>query len=117
MPDPAGREPAVKYRMGPVIGNCPDIQKEPHMFEPRNIEPGERLTGKQKVVVAAMNLLLLSELTWAMYLGQQQTEDLTAVFLRTFIPLALVTIVGAKFLLRKFRPAHSKEQVAAQCQE
>jgi hypothetical protein len=87
------------------------------MFEPRRIEPSERLTRKQKAVVAAMNLLLLSELTWAMYLGQQQPEDLTAVFLRTFIPLALVTLVGARFLLRKFRPSRAKEQVSARCEE
>ena len=40
------------------------------MFEPRKIEESLRLTAGQRTVVIIMNLMLLAELTWAMYHGQ-----------------------------------------------
>jgi hypothetical protein len=75
------------------------------MFEPRKIDESRRLTAGQRAVVVIMNLLLLAELTWAMYLGQQDTGNLTAVFLRTFIPSAAVTLLASRFLLRRLQPA------------
>ena len=75
------------------------------MFEPRKIEEGRRLTAGQRTVVVLMNLMLVAELTWAMYHGQQDPENLTAVFLRTFIPSAAVTLIAARVLLRRLQPA------------
>jgi hypothetical protein len=75
------------------------------MFEPRPIQEERRLTIRQRVVVVIMNLMLLAELTWAMYHGQQDPENLTAVFLRTFVPSAAVTVLAARFLLRRLQPA------------
>jgi hypothetical protein len=77
------------------------------MFEPRTIEEARRLTAGQRAVVVVMNLMLLGELTWAMYKGQQDPGNLTAVFLRTFIPSAAVTLVAARLLLRRLQPAPS----------
>jgi hypothetical protein len=74
------------------------------MFEPRQIQEEQRLTAGQRVVVIIMNLLLLAELTWAMYHGQQDPENLTAVFIRSFVPAAAVTLVAARFLLRRLQP-------------
>lgn len=75
------------------------------MFEPRKIDESRRLTAGQRAVVVIMNLLLLAELTWAMYLGQQDPGNLTAVFLRIFIPSAAVTLLASRFLLRRLQPA------------
>ena len=75
------------------------------MFEPRRIEESRRLTAGQRTVVVVMNLMLLAELTWAMYHGQQDPGNLTAVFLRTFIPSAAATLVAARVLLRRLQPA------------
>lgn len=75
------------------------------MFEPRKIEESRRLTAGQRAVVFVMNLMLLAELTWAMYHGQQDPGNLTAVFLRAFIPAAAVTLIAARFLLRRLQPA------------
>lgn len=75
------------------------------MFEPRKIEESRRLTAGQRAVVVIMNLMLLAELTWAMYHGQQDPGNLTAVFLRTFVPSAAVTLMAARFFLRRLRPA------------
>jgi hypothetical protein len=75
------------------------------MFEPRKIQEEQRLTVGQRAVVVIMNLMLLAELTWAMYHGQQDPENLTAVFLRAFVPSAAATVVAARFLLRRLQPA------------
>lgn len=75
------------------------------MFEPRKIEEAHRLTAGQRAVVVVMNLMLLAGLTWAIYHGQQDPGNLTAVFLRTFLPWAAVTLLAARFLLHRLRPA------------
>ena len=75
------------------------------MFEPRKTEEARRLTVGQRAVVAVMNLMLLAELTWAIYHGQQDAGDLTTVFLRTYIPSAAVTLIAARLLLRWLQPA------------
>lgn len=74
------------------------------MFGPRKIQDEQRLTAAQRTVVFIMNLMLLAELAWAMYHGQQDPENLTAIFLRTFIPSAAVTLVAARILLRRLQP-------------
>ncbi|MDY6910102.1 MAG: hypothetical protein SWC40_09210 [Thermodesulfobacteriota bacterium] len=60
---------------------------------------------KQKIVVLVMDLLLLVELTWSIYLGHGRGDEMTAVFLRTFLPLALVTVVSGRLLVRRWRAA------------
>lgn len=75
------------------------------MFAPRYIAPERRLTNAQRVVVVALNVMLLAELTLAMYLCQQGPGDLTVIFLKTFLPLAAATLVAAKLILRRLRPA------------
>ena len=74
------------------------------MFEPRKIEPGERLNTRQRLVVLCMNVLLLTELTLGMYFGQQDPENLTAVFLRIFIPSAAITLLAARLVMRRLQP-------------
>jgi uncharacterized membrane protein YhaH (DUF805 family) len=73
------------------------------MFEPRQIDPEDRLNRRQRWVVVAMNLLLLAELTLGMYWGQQDPENMSAVFLRIFVPSAAMTIVAARLMLRRLR--------------
>ncbi|MDA8140446.1 MAG: hypothetical protein M0036_17500 [Desulfobacteraceae bacterium] len=79
------------------------------MFEPRCIAPENRLNTRQRVVVLIMNLLLLGELTWAMYYCQLDPENLTAVFLRTFVPMAAGTLVAARYLVRKLQNAPARQ--------
>jgi hypothetical protein len=78
------------------------------MFEPRPLAKEQRLTSRQRIVVIIMNLMLLAELAWAMYHGHQDPDNLTAVFLRTFIPAAAVTLAAARLLLRRLQPATSE---------
>ena len=71
------------------------------MFEPRQIKPEDRLTNGQRAVVMVMNLLLLVELSVCMYLGQQDPDNLTLFFLKTFPPAAAATIIVARVLIRR----------------
>lgn len=59
------------------------------------------LNLKQKLVVIGMDLLLLMELTCCIFWGHPHGEAMTGIFLRTFIPSALLTVVGARVLIRK----------------
>lgn len=48
-----------------------------------------------------VNVLLLVELSFAMYMGTTSGGDLTLTFISVFLPLALVTLVGA-FVYKRF---------------
>jgi len=61
----------------------------------------DKMNGKQKLIVVVMDLLLLIELAVAVYLGYQQQENLTVIFLRTYVPAMLITVILARISIRK----------------
>jgi hypothetical protein len=61
----------------------------------------EGLNSKQWLVVVLVNALLLAELTFSIYLGHQDPESMTAIFLRTFVPMVAVTLVLARICLKR----------------
>lgn len=69
------------------------------------LDPNEPAHGglnfRQKVVVILMNVFLLAELTFSIYLGQRDMENMAAIFLTAFIPMVIVTLVLARVLVRK----------------
>lgn len=77
------------------------------MFK-RRVTGKEKLNLKQKIVVIIMDVLLLAELTYSIYLGNQNPEYLAGIFLRTFIPMMIGTIVLARIFIKRFR---TEEQV------
>lgn len=77
------------------------------MFGPRPIDPGDRLSSSQRIVVGVMNVLLLVELTVCMYVGQQNPETLALFFLKTFPLLAAATIIISRFLVRRLAGSHA----------
>ncbi len=72
------------------------------------VDPAESVQSamnfSQKMVVILANVLLLGELTFSIYLGHQDPENLTIIFLRTFIPMVLCTLVLAKVIIRRLGP-------------
>lgn len=54
----------------------------------------------QKIFAVMINLLVLGELTLAMYFAAQKPEALTPVFCKVFFGLLIPTLVGAVFLKR-----------------
>jgi hypothetical protein len=61
----------------------------------------DKMNGKQKLIVIVTDLLLLIELAVAVYLGYQHQENLTVIFLRTYVPSMLVTVILARISIRK----------------
>jgi hypothetical protein len=82
------------------------------MFVPRQIDPEDRLNGRQRAVVIIMNLLLLIELTVCMYFGQQDPDNLTLFFLKTFLPAAAATLTSARMLIRRLHKPDADQVVS-----
>jgi hypothetical protein len=61
------------------------------------------LNLKQKMVVILMDILLIAELTYSIYLGSQHQEYMASIFLRNFLPMVLVTIISARIFIKAFR--------------
>lgn len=71
------------------------------MFKPR-VTKGPKLNLRQRIVVIAMDVLLLAELTFSIYLGHQDPEYMAAIFLKVFIPMLIATVVVARILIKRF---------------
>jgi hypothetical protein len=62
----------------------------------------QALNFKQKIVVILMNVFLLAEMTYSICLGKQVPEDMTLIFLKTYIPMVIGTLLLARILIRRF---------------
>ena len=58
------------------------------------------LNARQKFVVVLMDLMLLAELCLSVYLGQQNPEEITMIFLKTFVPAVVLTVFAARTAIR-----------------
>ncbi|MEJ5366576.1 MAG: hypothetical protein WHS86_15890 [Desulfosoma sp.] len=58
---------------------------------------------QRRLIVFGMDVLLLAELTLCMYWSAPHGKAMAAVFLRTYVPLAAVTVGAAWWLLRRIR--------------
>jgi len=58
---------------------------------------------KQKLVVVIIDFLILAELAYSIYRGQRQPEEMVIIFLKTFIPLVVLTLVAGRIVIRKLR--------------
>lgn len=59
------------------------------------------LNTAQRLVVIIMDVLLLSELCVCMYLSHRTPDNMVPVFLKTYVPAAILTLVGARLLIRR----------------
>lgn len=76
----------------------------------------QSINKRQRIVIVVMDLLLLLELCLAMYMGHADRPHLSAIFLRTFVPLALVTVLGGRFLIRRFGRAEAAGETTGAAQ-
>ncbi|HMM40055.1 MAG TPA: hypothetical protein PKB11_14955 [Desulfovibrio sp.] len=60
------------------------------------------INPRQRIVIVVMDVLLILELCLAFYLGHGDRAHLTSIFLRTYVPLAAVTVIGGRYLIRRF---------------
>ena len=68
---------------------------------PKNQETDAHDDARASMLTIIVNVLLVVELSFAMYMGTTSGGDLTLTFISVFLPLALVTLVGA-FLFKRF---------------
>ena len=61
----------------------------------------EGLNFRQKIVVILTNLFVLAELTFSIYLGQQDKENIAIVFLSAFLPLVIATLILSRVFVRR----------------
>jgi hypothetical protein len=69
---------------------------------------------KQKMTVAIIDLFILAQLSYSIYRGQQHPEEMVVIFLKTFIPLVIATLIIGRIVIRKLR---TKEQVSLEQKE
>ena len=65
-------------------------------------EEKKGLNPKQKLIVVLADVLLLAELTYSIYIGSRDPEYMTNIFLRTFIPMVVGTLVLTRLFLKKY---------------
>lgn len=58
---------------------------------------------KQKIVLIVIDILVLAELMISIYLGYRNPENITVIFLRTYIPAVIVTIIIGRVIIRRLR--------------
>jgi hypothetical protein len=78
-------------------------------------EMAKGLDLRQKLVIVVMDLLLLGELTFSIYYSHLDPENMTIIFLKTFLPLAAGTVLLSIILVRILRRSkEEKEEVPAE---
>jgi hypothetical protein len=63
------------------------------------------LFSKHTRMVILLDILILIELTGCMYWANRFPENLTVMFLSTYLPIAFVTMVVGKIWLKRYIPA------------
>lgn len=58
---------------------------------------------KQRIVLIVMDMLILIELMFSIYLGYRNQENITIIFLKTYIPAVIVTIIVGRVFIKKLR--------------
>lgn len=74
---------------GPVMANYGDKKKA--------------FNFRQKIVLGVMDVMLLAELCYTMYVSQLAGDAFSAVFLRTYAPLFFPTVIVGIWLCRRCR--------------
>jgi len=70
-------------------------------MKPRTVK--HRLNPAQRLVVVVMDILILTELAFCMYWSGRTPEAMTSEFLRLYLPLLLVTVIGARLVMHRLR--------------
>lgn len=63
---------------------------------------------KQRIVLIVMDVLILIELVFSIYLGYRNQENLTVIFLKTYIPAVTVTLIIGRVLIKRLRSQEVK---------
>jgi len=81
-------------------------------MKPRTVK--NRLNAKQRLIVIAMDVLLLIELVGSMRYASFTPETMTEIFLKLYVPMLVVTVVVARVAMRLTRDAQSETDIAVE---
>jgi cell shape-determining protein MreD len=76
------------------------------MFE-RKEKP--EMSWRQRAIVIVVDVLMIAELCVAMYRASLTPDELTPVFMRTFLPMLVPTLIAAFVAIRLARPRQLEE--------
>jgi hypothetical protein len=76
--------------------------------EKRKDNMDQGMNFKQKIVLIVMDILILIELMFSIYLGYRNQENITVIFLKTYIPAVIVTIIIGRVFIKKLRSQEVK---------
>jgi hypothetical protein len=60
----------------------------------------EGMNIKQKIAVVVINILILAELAFSLYMGSRG-EDMVLTFLKIYVPAVIVTLVAGRIFIRR----------------
>lgn len=58
---------------------------------------------QQKIAVAVMDVLMLAELCFAMYMAHNHPENFTSVFFKTLLGMLVPTLIVTLFVVKRLR--------------
>ncbi len=71
----------------------------------------DHFNAKQKIALLVMDVLLLLELTLCVYFSFQDKENMPFLFMRSYVPLCLGTLIFFKILIGRLRTRDSREEL------
>jgi hypothetical protein len=72
----------------------------------------KKFNAKQKLFVLLLDMIVLAELAGCMYWSQNFGESMTAMFLKTYLPIVFGTLIIGKFCLNKIQSKASEFEQA-----
>ncbi len=58
---------------------------------------------QQKIAVAVMDVLILAELCFAMYIAHNHPENFTPLFFKYFLGMLIPTLIVSRFVIKRLR--------------
>lgn len=58
---------------------------------------------RQKVAVGILDVVIIAEVCFSIYMGSRDPENLTPIFLKTFFMLAIPTLIIARIIIKRMR--------------
>lgn len=58
---------------------------------------------RQKVAVGILDVVIIAEVCFSIYMGSRDPENLTPIFLKTFFTMAVPTLIIARIVIKRMR--------------
>lgn len=58
---------------------------------------------RQKVAVGILDLVIIAEVCFSIYMGSRDPENLTPIFLKNFFVLVIPTLILARVIVKRMR--------------